>query len=280
MIKSDSSTLLAVVLLRDFNKQLAIVEDEYGFDVPVLISDCVVVEPSGNEKMEQVSVDELSTNESESDEYAPEAKIFSTDIPEETREGEEITACLAYLPIDIKNISTTNYECYFVNDSNYWLFFNYMSRENNSWKSRYNGSVEPNTKIFLEEFNKQQFNELEKVAIQFIAFKHQKPYSFKNPCSVELRIDTVKFYKLHSFHENDYFEENALIYYIIKDDQPERELQVSAGDPEKAIREKERVQRRPRKERIPRKRNNDVIEVDLHIEELIDTTTGMDKQVF
>lgn len=258
------------------SKQLVTVEDEYGFDVPVLISECVVVEASGNEKMGQAPVDELSVAEIETANNTPEAKVTVTDIPEETREGEQITACLAFLPLEIKNLSTTGYECYFVNDSNYWLFFNYMSRENNSWKSRYSGSVEPNTKIFLEEFGKEQLNELEKVAVQFIAFKHHKPFSFKNPCSVELRIDTVKFYKLHSFHENDYFEEDALLYYLIRDDQPERELLVSAGDIEKAIREKMVAERRPRRERITKKEKNAIIEVDLHIEQLLDTTAGMD----
>ena len=257
------------------NKQLVMVEDEHGFDVPVMISECVIVEASGNEKMGQAPENEELSAKEQLPHDKPEVKVSNTDLPEETREGEQITACLAFLPSDMKNLSTTGYECYFVNDSNYWLFFNYMSRENNSWKSRYNGSVEPNTKIFLEEFGKEQLNELEKVSLQFIAFKHNKPFRFKNPCSVELRIDTVKFYKLHSFRENDYFEEDALLFYIIRNDQPEREMLVSAGEIEKALREKETPQKRPRIQRIEKSEKNRVIEVDLHIDQLLDTTAGM-----
>lgn len=254
------------------NKQVVLVEDEHGFDVPVLASECVVVEPAGNVKMEQSA-----------EEAKPEQKPMITkpeaydddDEPEETPEGEEITACLAFLPTDVKSLSNTSYECYFVNDSNYYLFFNYMSRENNSWKSRYSGSIEPNTKIFIEEFDKSQLNELEKVCVQFIALKYNKPHKFKNPCSVELRIDTVKFYKLHSFRENDYFEDDALVYYIIRNDVPEREMLLSAGDIEKAIMEKEAPQRRPRRERIQRKEKPQMLEIDLHIHELLDTTAGL-----
>ncbi|HHT34301.1 MAG: DUF2027 domain-containing protein [Proteiniphilum sp.] len=257
------------------NKQLVMVEDEHGFDVPVMISECVVVEASGNEMMGQAAEKEELIAKEKTALETPEAKVTVTDIPEETREGEQITACLAFLPTDVKNLTTTGYECYFVNDSNYWLFFNYMSRENNSWKSRYSGSVEPNTKIFLEEFGKEQLNELEKVSVQFIAFKHNKPFRFKNPCSVELRIDTVKFYKLHSFRENDYFEEDALLFYIIQNDQPEREMLISAGEIEKAIREKEAPERRPRIQRIEKREKNAVVEVDLHINQLLDTTAGM-----
>jgi hypothetical protein len=256
------------------NKQLVIVEDENGFDVPVLITECVMVETAGNEKMGQLPEEEVVAADKKVEEK-PVAKVVETKAAEETREGEQITACLAYLPADVKTLSSTSYECYFVNDSNYWLFFNYMSRENNTWRSRYSGTVEPNTKIFLEEFDKTVLNDMEKVGVQFIAFKHNKPFRFKNPCSVELRIDTVKFYKLHSFRENDYFDEDALVYYIMRDDLPEKELLVTAGDMERAMKEKTAAERRPRIQRIEKRVKNPILEVDLHIEQLLDTTAGM-----
>jgi hypothetical protein len=249
------------------NKQLVMVEDEHGFDLPVLITECVPVVTTEEQKPKTTQPKQTSP--------PPEVKVEPKKKDEETPEGEQITACLAYLPTDVKQLTTTTYECYFVNDSNYYLFFNYMCRENNTWRSRYNGIIEPNTKIFLEEFEKAALNELEKVAVQFIAFKQEKSYKFKNPCSVELRIDTVKFYKLHSFRENDYFEDDALIYYIIQKDLPERELLISAGDLERAMKEKEAADRRPRIQRIEKKAKNIPIEVDLHANALLDTTSGM-----
>ncbi len=257
------------------NKQIAIIEDEYGFDVPVLISECVVVESAGNEKLgqaETTDIEEVAKNKT------PNAdSIVTNEETEETPQGEKITTCIAFLPIDAKNMTTTGYESYFVNDSNYYLYYNYMSRENNAWQSRSNGLIEPNTKIFLEEFDKSRLNEIEKICVQFIAFKHQKSFGFKNPVSVELRIDTVKFYKLHAFRENDYFDENALVYYITRNDIPERDMLVNAGDLENALREKERIDsnRRPRIQKIEKKDKNEMIEVDLHINQLLDSTAGM-----
>lgn len=119
-----------------------------------------------------------------------------------------------------------------------------MNRTNNSWTSRYNGIIEPNTKIFLEEFGKPELNDLERICVQLIAFKKDKPYSLKNAVSVELRLDTVKFYKLHCFMENDFFEEDALIYPIIRNDLPERELLVSAAELKEAMQQKVREERR------------------------------------
>jgi Domain of unknown function (DUF2027). len=104
---------------------------------------------------------------------------------EETAEGERLNVFLAYLPIDPKSMQQTRYEAYFVNESNYFLFYNYMSRQNNSWMSRSQGLIEPNTKIFMEEFGKEDLNELERICVQFIAFKKDKPYAMKNSVSVE-----------------------------------------------------------------------------------------------
>ncbi len=255
------------------NKNIIIVEDEHGFDFPILISECIVVGSADNEKLENVKIEEEDLH-AESVQNVPHVEEISDDQPEETLEGEKITTCLAYLPTDIKSLNNTNFECFFVNDSNYYLFINYMSRENNAWQSRYNGLIEPNTKLFIEKFSKHQLNDLEQVSVQYVAFKHNKYYAFKSPVSVELRIDTVKFYKLHSFKENDYFNDDALIYYISRKDIPEREMLITSEDIQQSISEKDTPSRRPRIQRIVKKKE-DILEIDLHINQLLDTTTGM-----
>lgn len=258
------------------NKQVAIVEDEHGFDVPVLISECVVIQPAENEKLKHTTPDASEFTPSDRKKKTVELKVPEEDeLPEETPEGEKITACLAWLPMDIKNLSATAYECYFVNDSNYYLFFNYLSREGDLLKTRYSGLIEPNTKIFLEEIEKENLNEIERVTIQFIAFKQHKPFSVKLPCSIDLRIDTVKFYKLHSFHENDYFEEDALTAFIMRNDIPEDKLHISTDNLEQAMKTKKQQDERPRRARIEKPRKEAASVIDLHINELLDTTAGM-----
>ena len=252
------------------DKNIVIVEDEHGFDFPVLVSECIAVRPADNKKQENVEVKEEVVKVTN----APQVAEIEETHPDETLSGEKITTCLVYLPTDIKTLSTTTFECFFINDSNYYLFVNYMSRTNNSWTSRYNGLIEPNTKLFLEEFSKADLNDLEQVCVQYVAFKHNKPYTLKSPVSVEFRIDTVKFYKLHSFKENDYFEDDAQVYYITRKDIPEREVLISNEDIQRALREKEEPTRRPRIQKIAKKKE-DILEIDLHIHELLDTTAGM-----
>lgn len=251
-------------------KDIVLVEDEEGFDIPVLIRETVLIEPANDMQVrqstkssQQTFVQQTSTIKQE-EEYKP----------EETKEGELLTVNIAYLPVDIKSLSSTNFECYLINDSNYYLSYNYMGRAEAGWVSRATGVVEPNTKLFLEEFEKAELNDIEKVCLQFFAYKKGKPYSLKNAYSVELRIDTVKFYKLHSFKENDYFEDDAMLYSIVRRDLAEKEFIISPEEIASAMQEKE-VSQRPRIQPIVKKEQSTIIEIDLHADELIDNTQGL-----
>jgi hypothetical protein len=253
-------------------KDIALIEDEDGFEVPALIRECVIIEPAKDVQVRQQTIPAQEIQAVIKPTVTQPAEEYEV---EETKEGEQLTVCLAYLPIDRKNMSSTAYECYLVNDSNYFLSVNYMSKTENGWTSRNNGVIEPNTKLFIEEFDKADLNDLERVCLQFIAYKKNKPFELKNTFSIDLRIDTVKFYKLHSFRDNDYFDEDALIYYLVRKDLPEKELKISAEEIELAMKEKE-APRRPRIEPIKKKeKSSSIIEIDLHAAELLDNTNGL-----
>lgn len=248
-------------------KDIALVEDEEGFDIPVLIRECVVIEPANDAQVRQSSKpSEVIQQNNIANRTVEEYKV------EETKEGEQLAVLLAYLPIDVKSLSTTNFECYLINDSNYYLSYNYISRTEEGWVSRNTGTIEPNTRLFLEEFSKSELNDLERICLQFFAYKKNKAFTLKNSYSVELHIDTVKFYKLHSFKENDYFEDEAIIYPMVRRDLAEKELFISAEEIEQAIKQKEQ---RPRIQPIVKKEKNSIIEVDLHSNELLDNTNGL-----
>ena len=261
-------------IVRGFQgKDQVLVEDEDGFEIPALIRECVVV-GDGNEM--QVRSANRPKIQAPVEVPAPRKEEPEEVKVEETPGGDRLNVYLAFLPVDPKAFQQTGYEAYFVNDSNYYLSFNYMCRSNNSWTSRYNGLVEPNTKIFMEEFEKADLNELERVCVQLIAFKKDKPYALKNAISVELRLDTVKFYKMHCFMENDYFDEDALLYPIVRDDVPERELLVSATELQEAMQRKAREDKRAPQSIVKKKKNDSaILEVDLHIGQLLDNTNGL-----
>ncbi len=193
----------------------------------------------------------------------------------ETRGGDMLNVMLAFVPEDVKAISSTSFEAYLVNDSNYYLYYTYLSAEGKAWKVRSHGLVDPNTKLFLEDFAKDVLNEMERVAVQFIAFKDGKTFAMKPAVSVELRIDTVKFYKLHTFRESDFFEEPALVYDIVTNDVPVKQVYVSAEDIQVALLQKKEVEKPRSQPIVKRSSSNGIIEIDLHINELLDDAHGM-----
>ncbi len=205
-------------------KNIVLVEDEDGFQMPMLINEVVVV---GDEDYDTKHVIEAKANsvmaalnaEREEVETEPADKPITFKAkPEERKGGDKLSAYLAFVPMDVKELSQTRFETYLVNDSNYYMRYVYMIAEGAAWTVRGEGEIEPNTKEFIEEFGRENLNALEHSCIQLIAYKRDKHFLLKPTVNAQVRIDPVKFYKLHAFRENMFFEQPALIYTIIEND--------------------------------------------------------------
>jgi len=206
-------------------KDIVLVEDEDGFDVPMRISEVVVIgeEDYDTKHMVEVKGGGLKVEGGGSKEEEPETEPADRPVTfkapvEERKGGDKLSAYLAFVPIDVKELSNTRFESYIVNDCNYYLRYVYMTAEGTSWQVRSQGEVEPNTKLFIEEFGRDQLNQLEHSCIQLIAYKRDKYFLRKPAVDALVNIDPVKFYKLHTFRENQFFEQPALIYTIIEND--------------------------------------------------------------
>lgn len=268
-------------------KDIVLVEDENGFSIPMLIRECVVIDtneynfekktvaPKKEEPKNMTKPSVASLREADGDDdFDPKV----TYRPMERREGEKLNVAIAFVPVDIKQISTTIFETYLVNDSNYYVAYLYASVSAGGMKLRAQGVIEPNTKCFIEEFGREHLNDLERVNVQLFAFKEEKNYMKKPAVDVELRIDTVKFYKLHTFTADSlFFDEPALIYDIVRDDRPVKQVYVEADDLKEALLQKTRDDKRPQHIAQPARKQkaNNAIEVDLHVHELLDNTNGM-----
>lgn len=277
-------------------KDIVLVEDADGFDIPMPVRECVVIETddynvptpaarAAKKRLENQSAarTDAATTEASSSALGSGWKAEHPVKPQvsvyrqpEVKGGDVLNVYLAFVPEDIKAVSTTPFEAYLVNDSNYYMYYTYLSAEGKSWTTRSHGLLEPNTKFLLEEFEKSELNDREHVAVQLVAFKDNRAFAMKPAVNVEIRIDTVKFYKLHTFRQTDFFETPALMYDVVKNDLPAKQVYVSAEDLQDALMKKKTVEH-PSAPRTIVKRGgkNEIIEVDLHIGELLDDTHGM-----
>ena len=205
-------------------KNIVLVEDEDGFQVPMRLTEVVVV---GEENYDTRHVVEakatsvkatLAADDEEQETEPADKPITFKAKPEERKGGDKLSAFLAFVPMNVKELMETRFETYLVNDSNYYLRYTYLTAEGTAWQVRAEGEIEPNTKEFIEEFGREDLNEFEHCCIQFVAYKRDKHFLLKPPVNADVRMDPVKFYKLHAFRENPFFEQPALIYTLIEND--------------------------------------------------------------
>ena len=214
-------------------KNIVLVEDADGFEIPMQVQDVILI-PQGEE--EQPLTSPLQKKEQQEPIVKEEEKpITFKPKPLERREGERLNLYLSFLPDDVKEISSTGFESYLVNDSNYYMQVSVLSAEGASWRLRFCGVVEPNSKIFVEAFDRSQVNDLERLCVQAIAWKQDKPFSLKPAITAELRLNLTKFYKLHVFHPNEFFNEPNWTEDIIRDDKPVRNVFMDAQQVKEAI---------------------------------------------
>ena len=209
-------------------KNIVLVEDEDGFEIPMQVKDVIIVpeveEVKRGVKLEVKEEVKRGVKEEVIEEEKP---VTFKPKPLERREGELLNLYLSFLPDDVKEISSTGFESYLVNDSNYYMQVSLMSAEGASWRLRFCGVVEPNSKLFVEAFDRSQVNDLERLCVQAIAWKQDKPFSMKPAITTELRLNLTKFYKLHVFHPNEFFNEPNWTEDIIRDDKPVRSVSVN-----------------------------------------------------
>ena len=272
------------VVTRFQSKDIVLVEEEDGFETPCLVSQVVVVQETNKYNFPvEDPVKEINDKKAAKAGVKPQVEVEEEEeikVPEytwneryETPDGEQLTIYLAFVPKDVKQLQTTDMELYVVNDSNYYLQFALYSG-GDKMRLRSQNLVEPQTKLYLETINKIGLNDLEQLRFQGFTYK-QIPFEAKPALDIELKINPTKFYKLHSFRENDYFDEDAMLVTIVKNDVMDLGMLIDPQQLQKAISEKKVQQQKPQSK--PQNPKPAIIEVDLHINQLVDNTNGLSR---
>lgn len=282
------------VVSKVINKDMVEVTDADGFDFPTPVRECVVIS-------EKADNDVFSRMKKEADEAAGKtaAKKAASPVPSpvkleakvpqvqrfdeqdrlhpdlvqpERPEGNVLNVYLAFVPQDSRMLGSTSFEWYIINDSNYELAYTVSTGQVKVLRQA-SGFIAPNTKEYIDAFTPTQLNDFEHLNVQLIAFKKNKAYVQKPAVDVHLHLNPVRFYKLHSFVANDFFDEDALMLPVVEDDAQVEPFEIDAKQLQQASRQKEKPE--PAKVSKSSKPNGDILEVDLHIGALVDNLNGM-----
>ena len=282
------------------------VEDEDGFESPFLQKDVVVVMPAGHEaavKGSNIMFDQKAFDEGREKVSPPRSpqggrvgedrkegkvgedeKVGGIDEQfEETEYGDKPTFLLAFEPGNIKRLGDTRFTGVLVNDSNYFLDFTFLKRakDDRGWELVFQGTVNPNELIDLVIVTHEELPEFGRIALQGVAYKKDKAFSMLPPVNVNRRLDLTKFHKLHCFRESRYFDSQVLEFPLVSGGdavaQPDVEKDLAKELSKKYKTDTKGKGNEVRKPDIPSATKKlPLVEVDLHIGELLDTLTGME----
>ena len=224
-------------VVKRIERGVAWVEGPDGFELPTPIHECVVVdsrdtfvpaykppvvkrqEPTAQQPKSSAPVATPATSEPVGS--AEQDLSFVAPLSKgpwfDRSGGEQLQVHIAYLPVSYEHFGQSPYETYLINESNYHLLFTYSTTTTaGGYKLRSAGVLEPDMRVLVEEFDASEINDHAISHFQFIAYKPERTYRSMPPVERQVRMDVVKLVKRHSFRENPFFDEDALVIPVLE----------------------------------------------------------------
>ncbi|WP_346854855.1 DUF2027 domain-containing protein [uncultured Draconibacterium sp.] len=247
------------------NKKTVNVEGDDGFEVPCLITELV------NVSAPELNAATTKTAEKTAPE-APDSAPAFVKAPGEIINGKNSADFyFCFVPVNSANPLAAEIEMYLVNDSNFTVLFSFSHIKTDKVETIENGTVKSNSRIKLDALLQDDLSDLPDFGFQLIYFKNEES-DWNQPVVKKFRVNPVKFYKETTFQPNSYFSKNALVLQITPDPLKTELDKLTQDDFKKVVKSKEVQQ--PAKQKL-RKRTEDEVVIDLHINELLDNPEGL-----
>ncbi len=250
-------------------KNTAKIKNEDGFEVPYPVSKLIRVDDPALNKPGAITEKQEAPAASESvvaKKKKPKGKIIKG------KDSPDFYFC--FVPGDEKNIPAGDIDLFLVNDSNFTLMFRYVHLKEETYETVSRGIVYPNSKKELEVIDQTEFSDLPDYVFQLIYFRNEEA-ELHVPITKTFKVNPVKFYREKSFLPNTFFPQNALIYQISENILKTEIDKLTDDDFRKVVKIKEKSEPAPV---VQKTRPPEIIEVDLHIHELVDSSAGMENR--
>lgn len=253
------------VVVKQISKTLVLIKSEDDFEYTVPVKDLVIVKSS---KEIPPPVENTPTSKSITQ---TEEKL--SDVEVEIKDEDICELHLAFLKIG--NEENHRFECYLLNDSNYYIFFHAVTRGTDGFEKIEADKTEPNTMFKIKEFSREEINNIDKLIIQIIFYGHHFNI-IKDPVERSIKIEPVKFYNEGVFAPNNFFDDNAYMFLLYKEEPGLGQSVKTDSEFEKnmIVKDFEKIENKSHKTSKPHKRI-ETIEIDLHINELVDCVVGL-----
>lgn len=231
--------------------------EEYGFEIPASTNDLVVIhsdfaqsdKPGQPTPAHQKQVD-----------VAPADTVY-----------------LAIVPDNFNNLQDSRFEFFVVNDTAQTCLFSAAFRKDDAYKGVIAGNCEPGNVSSLGSFHLKDIDtNIKAVNIQAIFFRKGST-TLKSPLEAEVKINSVNLCKAGAYRHARWFNSVSLLRPLSKESFIETEEidehRLKEAIQEKKVAEADTVRRRPQKQIV-----GNIVEIDLHCDELLETTAGMESK--
>ena len=247
-------------------KSKAKIKNEDGFEVPYPVSKLIRVDDPALNKPDRAAEQPETSKLSVPKKKKSKSKIIKG------KDSPDFYFC--FVPDDVRNILSGEIALYLVNDSNFTLLYRYSHLKEGKFETVQRGLLRPNSKKELEVIDQSEFSDLPEYGFQLIFFRNVEK-ELHPPVTKTFKVNPVKFYKEKSFSSNFFFKTDALIYQISANILDTEIDKLTDEDFKKVIRLKEKSEPVPI---VKKTKPPEIIEVDLHIHELVDSAKGLENR--
>ncbi len=252
-------------VVKVISKNSVMVQDSNEFEYPFPINELVLIE--------KAVVPEKPKNVVPQNIPSQKVDVSDVDLEPELKDDNETEILFSF--IRKKEDDFDGFDCFLVNDSNYYAFYHVVILGDYGYEKIDAEILEPNTKICIGNLSRTQMNSSKEITIQMLFYGHPHQ-TLHSMLERKIKIVPLKFFQEHVFIDNDFFEEKAYIFELLKE-LPGLGQSVKTDDEfERNMVQKDLILEDEDKSRKfkPRKEAK-IVEVDLHINQLVDSVIGM-----
>ncbi|HPG74141.1 MAG TPA: DUF2027 domain-containing protein [Bacteroidales bacterium] len=246
---------------------MVMVLNEDGFEYPMHRNQLVLVGHSKQHKvLDKPVVEQAKVPVKQTPIAEPETK------PSE-RKNDRMRFSIGWLAIDSNAPDNGNLSLQLINDSEYDILFQVIKHDDTGIRTIGKGLLDAAYTEELHVFDREKLNHLKKIVVQAIFAGHFGMRQ-RSPIEKHVKTETLQFFIKENFIDNDYFEQPCFIQDIIND------LDFSAEAFDKIIELQQQLHEKEDKPEdksaiFKKRKTPETIEVDLHINKLLDNVRGM-----
>lgn len=245
-------------------KGMVLVQTGDGFEIPVtageLIPDMSFFEDTPEREVKEtnlkIPVRDNKVQKNNANKPGDRDINFETEIPVNIPFDTDINVLLGFAADPGVPVFSSDISCYLINDSGFTLYYLAGVVRQGNYYFLASGAVEPDTKFLLGVFTHTEISKISAFHIQAL-FIAGGVYKRRQPLDILTDITKVNFSRESNFKENEYFEQKAVIFG--GKELRKQEILLMKDDIKKHDKEAE-----------AKKSPQDSLQVDLHIENLVE----------